>query len=262
MNTLTQNILIFYTLIARDFKTLKKRLPTLFFDGSITVIIAVIMWGSLLPRIGMSQSLIAPIFIGHSLLSLMASIGYNYALRTIYDLKTTRFIDYLTTLPISKPWLFFYFVITCALEISIITIPLITAGIILLGNLFIIKGNLFVFFSFYCVTLLFWSLFFINAAYTHSFNWFRSNIWVRRVMPLIICSSAYYPWIRVEQVSPLISRLMLLNPLTYISEGLRSSLLGGTDYIAWNYCFTAVIFFCIVLCLFVKKNIHRRLDLI
>jgi ABC-2 type transport system permease protein len=261
MKTFAQNASIFYALIARDIKTFKKVLPTLFINGIITVSIAVIVWGKLLPLIGMSPSLIAPIFIGHSLLSLCASVGYSHALRMVYDLKNDRFIDYLMTLPLSHTWLFFYFVASASLETFVVTLPLISVGIIFLGNSFCpVNGSFSAFCCFYITTLIFWSLFFMSAVYSHSYNWFRNNIWARRIMPLFACSSAFYPWADVERVSPIISRLMLINPITYVSEGLRSSLLGGHNYIPWQQCLIALLFFCILLCYRIKLNMYKHLD--
>src|SRR6266404_1128407 len=136
MNSFSRNIATFRALLARDMKVLKHRLRSLIVDGLTLMFVTVLVFGYLLPLLGMSTQLIAPIFLGNSLSFFLASLGYNFATRMTYDLKFNRFIDYFLTLPLPKRWLFTYFITSFIIEASIVTLPLITFGIILLGNNF------------------------------------------------------------------------------------------------------------------------------
>ena len=117
MNSCTNNIAIFLALLTRDLKVLKRRLNSLIIDGLILVSVTVLIFGYLLPLLGMPTTLIAPIFLGNSLSFFLASLGYNFATRMVYDLKFDRFIDYFLTLPLPKKWLFAYFITSFIIEL-------------------------------------------------------------------------------------------------------------------------------------------------
>jgi len=162
MNSLSDNITIFLSLLVRDMKVLKKRIHNVVIDGFILVAITVLVFGSLLPLLGMPTILIAPAFLGNSLSFFLASLGYNYALRMAYDLKFDRFIDYFLILPLPKRWLFAYYLTSFMIEALIVSLPLVTLGIIVLGNNFgPIHGNLLLFYS--CISAL--------CFFGHSFFW-------------------------------------------------------------------------------------------
>lgn len=261
MNTFTQNKSIFFSLLHRDMKVLKKRLHNVIIDGFILVAITVLVFGNLLPLLGMPTVLIAPAFLGNSLSFFLASLGYNFALRMAYDLKFDRFISYFLTLPLPKHWLFSYYIISFMIEASIVSLPLITLGIIALGNNFgPIQGNIFVFFAVYLCSLLFWSLFFLGSSFIYSFQWFKSHLWARRIMPLFIFSPAYFTFKTIQPILPLFHKLYFLNPLTYIIEGLRVSLLAGNDYLSLPICLMGILVSLIGMFIRLRRGIYKQLD--
>ena len=67
MNSFSRNIAIVRALLARDLKVLKHRLQNLIVDGLILMFVTVLVFGYLLPLLGMPTQLIAPIFLGNSL---------------------------------------------------------------------------------------------------------------------------------------------------------------------------------------------------
>jgi ABC-2 type transport system permease protein len=261
MNSFTHNRLIFWALIARDFKVLKQRLGNLIIDGLILVSVTVLVFGNLLPLLGMPKTLIAPIFLGNSLSFFLASLGYNFATRLVYDLKFNRFIDYFITLPLPKRWLFTYFVASFMIEATIVTLPLVTLGIILLGNNFgPINGSFIGFLCVYFFVLLFWALFFLGSSFIYSYQWFKNNMWGRRIMPLFALGPAFFTFKKVSAVLPVLSKLFWLNPITYLVEGLRASLLGGTDYLPFSTCLIGIFFFIALMCVRLRFGIYKQLD--
>lgn len=261
MNTFSCNSRIFCALIARDLKVLKLRLYNLIIDGLILVSVNVLVFGYLLPLLGMSTNLIAPIFLGNSLSFFLASLGYSSATRLVYDLKFNRFIDYFLTLPLPKRWLVGYLISSFIIETAIVTLPLITLGIIGLGKNFgPINGNFIAFTIIYFFVLLFWALFFLGSAFNCDFQWFKSNMWARRIIPLFIFGSAFFTFKTVETIMPMLSKIMLLNPLTYLIEGLRVSLLGGTDYLSLSTCIIGIFVGILLMSVRLYYGIHKSLD--
>jgi len=261
MNTFSRNSAIFSTLLARDLKILKQRLLNLIVDGLIVMFMNVLVFGYLLPLLGMSTTLIAPIFLGNSLSFFIASLGYNCAIRIVYDLKFNRFIDYLITLPLPKRWLFTYFITSFIMESAIVSLPLTTIGILLLGKNFgPINGSFIMFLMIYFLFLLFWALFFLSCSFTYNFIWFRNNMWARRLMPLFIFGSAFFTFKKVTLIMPMLRIIMLCNPLTYFIEGLRSSLLGGPDYLPLTTCFIGIFISLFFMILRLRSGISQQLD--
>ncbi len=261
MNTLTSHAAIFGALLARDMKVLKSRLRSLVIDSLILVIIAVLVFGNLLPMMGMPTKLIAPVFLGNSLSFFLASLGYNWALRMAYDLKFDRFISYFLIIPLPKPWLFAYYIISFIIEAAIVTLPMVTVGIIALGNDFgPINEGWPIFLCMYFLALLFWGLFFLGSAFIYDYQWFRSNMWARRIMPLFALGPAFFTFNTIATIAPAISKLMFLNPITYVIEGLRTSLLGGTDYLPLSLCLSGSLIAIIFMYIRLHYGIYKQLD--
>ena len=261
MNIIYNHFAIFCALLARDMKVLKGRLRSLIIDSLILVVIAVLVFGNLLPMMGMPTQLIAPVFLGNSLSFFLASLGYNWALRMAYDLKFDRFIDYFQTLPLPRSWLFAYYVLSFIIEAAIVTLPMVTAGIIALGNNFgPINGSWPIFLGMYFLALLFWGLFFLGSAFVYEYQWFRTNMWSRRIMPIFALGPAFFTFKTISSIAPITGKFLLLNPVTYIIEGLRVSLLGGTDYLSLLICLVGSIVAIIFMYIRLHNGIYKQLD--
>ena len=261
MNTFIRHATIFWALLARDIKVLKSRLCGLIIDSLILVTIAVLVFGNLFPMMGMPAKLIAPVFIGNSLCFFLVSLGYNWALRMAYDLKFDRFIDYFQTLALPKSWLFVYFITSFIIEITIVTLPMITIGIIALGSNFgPINGSWLAFLSMYFLALLFCVLFFLGSAFVYDYQWFRNNMWPRRIMPFFLLGPAFFTFKTIATIAPVMGKLLFLNPITYVIEGLRVSLLGGTEYVSLPICLCGTLAAIIVMYIRLHYGIYKQLD--
>ena len=261
MNTFGTNLGIFRALLARHMKIIKGRLTSLIIDGLILVVIAVLVFGKLMPMLGMPKNLIAPIFLGNSLSFFIASLGFNWALRMAYDLKFDRFIDYFLTLPLPKRWLFAHYVFSFIIEALVVTLPMVTIGIFALGDSFApIQGNFIVFLCFCLCALLFWGLFFLGSTFVHDYQWFKNNMWARRIMPLFCFGPAFFTFKTIAAIAPTMSMLLFLNPVTYIIEGLRVSLLGGTDYLPLTVCLVGSFVGIVLMAIRLHYGIYKQLD--
>jgi hypothetical protein len=261
MNSFRHNVAIFSALMMRDIKVLKSNLGDLFIDGLILLCINVLIFGNLLPMLGMSTTLIAPIFLGNSLSFFLASLGHSFATRMSYDLSFERFINYFLTLPLPKRWLFGYFITSFILETSIVTLPMITLGIIMLGENFgTINSNFIPFLVIYFLFLLFWALFFLGSSFLYDFQWFKSNMWARRIMPLFVLGPAFFTFATIRSVMPTASFILWFNPLTYFIEGMRSTLLGGSDYLPVSICLLGIVPSLLLMTIRLYRGIHKQLD--
>lgn len=234
------NFLVYCALLARSFKTLKQQLPNTIIDGIILTSLNVLVFGYLFPAMSMPESLVAPVFLG-SLITMFFNLGFTLATRMVRDLKFTRFIDYLLTLAMDKKWLFGYYVSSFVIELAVSTIPILILGLwALSGKIDLSHANWPLFILVYFMGITLFSIMFLSISFLYPYLWFIDNIWPRRLTPLVISGSVYAPWQRIYQLSPGLGYFFLLNPITYVAEGLRSSLLGGPNYIATPICIGAL----------------------
>lgn len=88
----------------------------------------------------------------------------------------------------------------------------------------------------------------------HQSHWF----WRRFVYPLVMFGGFLAPWHIMAKASHFFGHLVLINPLIYVSEGMRNALFGA-PYILWYYCVPVLliyaILFMVLACYLLKKNI-------
>lgn len=250
----------FLALTNRDLKVFSQELADTIIDGIILIITEVLMFGYLLPLMGMPKEDIAPMYIG-SIIFLLFFLGENLSLKHVFDLKHARYIDYQLTLPFSYHWLFFHYIVSFIIETIIISLPLLIFGIWLLGSNFaLLSINWFAALYMYLISLIFFSIFFLYLSFAYSFEWFMDNVWPRILSPLYGFGCTVFYWKQVKAISPFLSFLCLLNPLTYISEGIRSALLGDPKFIPAPLCFFILLFFTFFIYLGLQKGINQQLD--
>ena len=254
-------IRIFYALVQRDMHVLKKNLRSKMIDASILTITNVVIFGKLFPLIGVPSRFIAPLFLGSGLIMMLGHFGYGFAIRIVYDVQFIRFINYHMTIPISKFWLFLSYIVSFVIETLIITIPLVTVGILLLRDAFItMSGSWFIFLGVYLLCLSLIATLFLSASFYYDFEWFRDNLWARRLFPLFLLSTVSITWKELVVLLPRMSLFIQLNPLTLFAESLRSSLLGGSEFLPLGFCVIGLVMWTIVFIWAFKIGVTKRLD--
>ena len=217
-------------LMARNIYIILRSLYKPLIDGMFLVLTNCLVFGYLLPVIGMPERLIGPAFIG-SLHTILFNIAYGFALRIVFDLKMKRFIDYQLNLPISYVVLAGTYILSWWFECIITSAPIVFFGIFILKSKIALAPLWIPFVILYLVSMLFLSLFFCTLALYYDYDWFHDNIWPRRLSPLLIAGCAFAPWHAIYTLNPFLGRLFLLNPVTYSIEGWRSSLLSRPEFI-------------------------------
>jgi ABC-type polysaccharide/polyol phosphate export permease len=97
-------------------------------------------------------------------------------------------------------------------------------------------------------------------ALSFSYQWYMDNIWPRILSPLLCLGAVFFTWHGINLFSPRIAQLTLLNPFTYVAEGIRQGLLGGTEYLPFTYCVPAVFLALVVVVGLLAYGIKKRLD--
>jgi len=260
METYKSHFRIFCALLSRDIKWMKQNFIKTMLDCLGPLITQIITFGYLFPLFGMAASMVGAVYLG-SILNLFVQLGYALVLKIAFDLTSNRFVDYHLTLPLPKRWLFASYIVSHMLETAIVTIPLIFGGIVFLQQYIPFTNiNFMGFICIFIAMLGFLSTFFLMLGYSLVLSWILNNIWPRILVPLWLFSAGLAPWKVVYAWWPNLGYVMLISPITYIAEGLRSTLLGGSGYLPWQWCILALILWTIVNLLLITNRIQKRLD--
>jgi hypothetical protein len=256
------NASVFWALMCRDLIALKKIALSLFLDNVMLLFTSVTIFGYLLPAMGMNTELIGPLFLGQTIISFV-QIAHSIAAVITRDLETSKVNYYQITLPLSQRLLLLRFIIAFVIKSITISIPLLFFGIFLLGNKFVfIKTHILSFALMYILVLIFFATLFLLFSFSHNYEWFRWNLWARRIEPLFLFGSVTVVWKQLYLFSKPLGVLFLFNPLTYAIEGLRTTLIGGDGFLPLWVCIPGICVGIAINWLLLVPAMNKKLDLI
>lgn len=256
------NLRVLRALLLRDFIALKQIAPGMFLDNLFLLFSAIAIFGYVLPSMGMRPELIAPLFLGQTIISFV-QIAHSIAAILTRDIEKSQLIYYHSSIPLPHSFLLARFTISFVIKSLIITIPLLGVGILLLGEKFIIiKAHPLLFCIVYILSLVYAGTLFLFFSFNHTYEWFRWNLWTRRIEPLFIFGSITVTWKPLYEFSKPLGLIFLCNPLTYAAEGIRTTLIGGNNFLPFWAC-------CLGLCGGITMNwlllvpaMNKKLDLV
>lgn len=250
----------FAALVQRDIKFIINELPTRVIDGAVIAVMQTLVIGYFLPALGMPADLIGPLFIG-MITQIVFSASYNIAFRHANDLQHNKFINYQMALPLPKLWLFAQIVLAFMIEIIMMTLPVIVFGsYILSSSLTVNPPSWLLLLLMYILSVLLYSLLFLHLVFNSSYTWFMDNVWARRLTPLFFFGCGYYTWKKLFLFNQTIAYITLMNPITYIHEGLRSALFGQENYLPLALCLFMVSAACAAISYLLARAVKKRLD--
>ncbi len=233
-------------------------------DGILLVFTNILVFGKFFPLLGMPQELVLPLFIGNTTLLLFMSLGFTMAISIVIEAlhEGHATFEYLFTLPCPKKWVFVYYALSFVIETALITLPLLVVGVLFLDNngAQLLMNNVLIFLPVYFIGLTAIAIFFLALSFSYKPLWFIDHVWPRRLGPAISFSSAFFPWKLVASYAPVMGTVLLLNPMTYITESIRGALLPGALHIPIPLCLGAVALFIILSCYILQKGVYKQLD--
>ena len=215
---------IFLALLRRDVRVARRELPSFLIRTTLQPSLFVIVFGYLLPRMGfMQRNYGAALLPGVLAVSLALSSIQSVALPMVADFGWTKEIEDRLMAPVPIRLVAVEKVVSGALQgvvAALFVLPL--ARLIMgpiaelsLGHIGVVIG----------VTLLGATAFAVlglllgTAIEPQHIGLMFSVV----VAPMIFFGCAYYPWIGLK-VAPAIQYAVLINPLVYVSEGMRAAL--------------------------------------
>ncbi len=244
-----QTFRIFLQLLHRDFYAFSKRFKDYGINFFIIYPIMVITtFGYLQPGIylGPNANKGSIVLIVGTLSFNIILLCYNFISPLLYDLEADRFIEYQILL-IAPRYLLLEMILFPALLANVLSLPFFGFAALIVPHHFKALnthwiGLMLVLFcaSLCAASYIMLAMCIIKKAYGVRKFWLRVN-W-----PLVVLGGLWVPWYLLKQYSPTLGLIALADPILYITEGMRSALIGSDQFIPFHLCiFALLIFFCI-----------------
>lgn len=253
----------FFQLLRRDFYIFGKRLKTYGLNYLVIYpLLAIFIFGYMQPGVifgpGSAKASII-LMVGTFALN-SVQICFSLISPLMYDIEGDRFIDYQIML-LPPRLLFFELIAFPAIFSFIIAMPFFPLARLLLPSYFVTLNtswfglllmNLIC--SYFFASYVMMVMCFIKRSFNVRYFWIRIN-W-----PLVVLGGFWVPWALLNSRFKIYSWIALLDPYTYITEGLRSALVGNNQFIAYPICILALIFFSVVFNILALNFFKRKLD--
>lgn len=253
---------VFKDLIICDLQVFKQTFLDKYIDLTIWVIMTIGVMGYIMPFFGLSHD-----FGTFQLGGVIAATGlfelYSSAIDLVSDFEGDRVINYNLTLPIPSRLAIiakasYYFIVYLTLAIVILPI-----GKITLWNQLNLSGiNYYKLLLALILQSIFYACFVLWASSIIANMTKLGNIWSRFIFPMWFMGGFQFSWIALYKVIPILAFIDLLNPMIYITEAIRASILGQENYINFWLCLLAILIFSIICLLFGIRNLQKRLDFV
>jgi ABC-type polysaccharide/polyol phosphate export permease len=186
---------------------------------------------------------------------------FKHHLELFFDLQSDRYIDYQITL-LDPRLVLVERVISAAIFGFLVALPFYPSAKLIL------QGNMDTSATSWPSLLLILAL---SALVCSSFNVFiacfltktsqLSHLWPRCNEPLLMLGGFWVPWFVVWQFSPMLGKLALLNPLLYVTDGVRQAILGGDQFLSIRVASTGLLVFSLIFvalaCCFFKRRVDH-----
>ena len=181
-----------------------------------------------------------------NLILLIMLVAYKQNIQLLFDLESKKYINYQITL-LSPFLVILEMILFTSILTFLITIPFLPVGnfifpqYIILSQTSWIKTLIILYLGSLCCS----AYFLLAAVILPSINDINT-LWARANHLLISFGGFWIPWAIMNKYSPILGAIAYLNPLIYITEGLKGGVLGSTQFISFSVCVIMLIIFSIL----------------
>lgn len=251
-----------FSLLARDYSVIKKNFVDDLINTLVIVLFYEFIFGYIGPSLGMAADASFNIFVGN-LGILILFLSYGRAFIDLFDVHKTGFFDYKRTIPLSFGWLMLSYVLSYVMNYLMMLTPLFIIGKIVLGSkLSFAYTNWPLFLAIALFGMIFTACLYLNLVFRVSIQFFSIDYWQRVHGPLFMLGCTFFTFKPAATYSPWLSKLLLLNPFTYINEGMRSALSGSDAYLSAKICFGVLTALTLINLIILFGFTKKRLDVV
>ncbi|HBS48406.1 TPA: hypothetical protein DEO28_00175 [Candidatus Dependentiae bacterium] len=251
---------VLYQLLKTDMIIFKKNIIGNAIDTSIWVTITLVATAYVFPHLGMNQS-----YGAFMAISLIGSCGVFEVWPTtatlISDITGEQTISYALTLPTPTAIIWIKYAISAAIKSMINALIILPLSKIILGSRLPLDN--FVFWKFiliYVSISLFTSFFAVfMTSIVKNMETMRS-VWLRTLFPMWFLGSSQFPWYALHTFNIKVAYLMLLNPFTYLMEGIHAATFANQNFLPFWICLLLIWFWIIIFGFVGISRLKKRLD--
>lgn len=257
------NMRVFLQFFLRDFYVYRRKSWTYIINYCLIYpVINSFFLGYVFPSLyfGPNSSLAATTLFAGTIVANLVVLANLVNIGLLFDLENTRYIDYQITL-LSPRLVIVQRILFTSLFTFIILLPFFPIAKLILGSWFVSTNT-----SWPALVLIMYLSALCCSAYT---QWYACIIpssrnlrsyWMRINTFLIAFAGMFFPWHVMKQFSSLLGYILLLNPLLYITEGLRQAILGSSQYMPLWICCSMLILWTGILTILSWYFFKKRVD--
>lgn len=249
-------------LLAMDLKIWKESIVGKMIDLSIWIFCTVFVFNYLMPSLTGGKSL-GPFMIA----GVAAAAGlfevYPASFNLLADLEGERIILYHLTLPLPPTFVFLRlacFYTINSIFLSIIVLPL--CKLICWNDFQLMSINWLQYPLFIIVSSIFFASLTIYVTSKTKNLMDVGAVWSRFIFPMWFFGGFQFSWNTLQTFAPSLSYLALLNPMLYITEAARTSILGPDGYFNFLLCILVIALCSLLFAWRGFAHMKNRLDFI
>ncbi|GJG88305.1 hypothetical protein tb265_34860 [Gemmatimonadetes bacterium T265] len=248
----------FAALTRRDLRALRRELPFFLLRTILQPLLFVIVFGAVMPRMGLvSTRYGAALLPGVLALTLALSAVQSVALPLVQDFGWTREIEDRLLAPIPTGLLVAQKVASGALQALVAAAVVLPIARLVMGPIAGLSptnlGLVAVVAALGALTFSAAGLVLGTAISPQQIGLLFSAV----ITPMVFFGCAYYPWRGLDAV-PVLKYLVLVNPLTYVSEGMRAVLTPGMPHMPLPVVVGALVVLCAAFCVLGARGFRKR----
>ena len=250
------------SLLYTDYVIFKQMIVDKAIDLLIWVSTIAFVTGYLMPSFGVEITfgsfMVAGVCASSGLFEVFPSVMHQ-----VSDFEGDRIISYYTTLPMPTSLVFVRMFLYYALSAMVLGSFILPVSKLILWNRFDLS-NLhvpkfilaFVMVNFLYGALTVWTISRVKSAAK------IGSVWMRFIYPMWYLGGFQFTWYVMHRFFPAFAYVNLLNPMSYVMEVIRGSILGAEGYINYWLCLMMLLFFIVFFMWHGIRRLKKQLDFI
>ena len=261
--SINRSLVIFLRFLQRDFHEYRKQikhflvnygvLRPLFFSFSFAYIQANVVFQT-------QQTKFVTVFLIGNTMMILLVLSFTLAYPLLFDFEQERFIDYQISM-LDPKLVILERIVFSSLFCFVVMLPFFPVAKLILQSSFDSSHSSWpqAFLILYLGSLCCCAYHFLAVCIMKGSGSIIS-LWMRVNIPLLILGGLLVPLHVIQKLSPLFSFIIYLNPIIYLTEGLRSAILGTPEFLPVSTCAAALLGFSVLFTLLTFYFFRKKTD--
>lgn len=230
-------------------------------DITVMTLSALFTFGYFMPGMGMPTTLCLPTYLG-AVVVMALFFGFIRGGNMSIDLGSAKTTHFYTALPASLWVSLGVPVLSSMLRIMLFTVPSGVFGVWWLGHKSVLVLSWWRLGVMVTLGHLFLALLFMIALYQLTTDQYYGDLWPRLLGPMFSFGCLFFTWQGIARVAPQVAKLLLLNPMVHIIEGVRGAVFDPSLSLPFAMTSLVLTGLSAVFIVWYARAASRRLELV